>query len=233
MYGIPAEYYDVVYGDKNYEREAHVVRRIVAERRPGSQSLLDVACGTGAHDLHLSRYYEVDGLDLNAEFLAKARERNARGHYSEGDMRDFSLDRMYDIVVCLFSSIGYVQTLDNVRKTLVRCREHLAEGGLVLVEPWFAPDEWITGRVHVLNAERDGIKICRMGYSAVRAAVSLNPCQYLVGTETGVEHYEETHEMGLFTIEEMQEAFAAAGLQVEYDPIGLMGRGLYIATKKG
>jgi hypothetical protein len=30
----------------------------------------------------------------------------------------------------------------------------------------------------------------------------------------------------------MQEAFAAAGLVVEYDPIGLMGRGLYIGKKK-
>ena len=128
MYGIPAEYYDVVYGNKNYEREAHVVRRMVAERRPGSQSLLDVACGTGVHGLHLSRYYEVDGIDLNAGFLVSARERNPRGYYSEGDMRDFSLDRMYDIVVCLFSSIGYVRTLDNVRKTLVRCREHLTDG---------------------------------------------------------------------------------------------------------
>ena len=232
MYGIPAEYYDVVYGNKNYEREAHVVRRMVAERRPGSQSLLDVACGTGVHGLHLSRYYEVDGIDLNAGFLVSARERNPRGYYSEGDMRDFSLDRMYDIVVCLFSSIGYVRTLDNVRKTLVRCRKHLTDGGLLFVEPWFTPDEWIPGRVHVLNTERDGIKVCRMGHSAVRGGVSLNPCQYLVGTADGLQHYQETHEMGLFTMQEMQEAFAAAGLEVDYDPIGLMGRGLYIGTRK-
>ena len=232
MYEISAEYYDVVYGNKNYEREAHVVCRMIAERRPGAQSLLDLACGTGAHDLHLSRYYEVDGVDLNAKFLAKARERNPRGQYSAGDMRDFALDRMYDIVVCLFSSIGYVQTLDNVRKTLVRCREHLTEGGLVLVEPWFTPDQWIPGKVHVLNAERDGIKICRMGHSAVRAGVSLNPCEYLVGTDEGLQHYKEMHQMGLFTVQEMHEAFAAAGLEVDYDPVGLMGRGLYIGTKK-
>ena len=232
MYGISAEYYDIVYGSKNYEREAHVVQRMIAERRPGSQSMLDVGCGTGAHDLHLSRYYEVDGIDLNEGFLAKARERNPRGHYSLSDMRDFSLDRMYDVVVCLFSSIGYVQTLDNVRKVLVRFREHLAEGGLVFVEPWITPDEWVPDRLEVVNAERDGIKICRMGHSAVRAGISLNPCEYLVGTEAGIKHYREVHEIGLFTVLEMQEAFAAAGLVVEYDPIGLMGRGLYIGKKK-
>ncbi|MEE3258168.1 MAG: class I SAM-dependent methyltransferase [Candidatus Latescibacterota bacterium] len=232
MYEISAEYYDVVYSSKNYEREAHVVRRLIAERRPGAQALLDLACGTGAHDLHLSRYYEIDGLDLNPGFLVKARERNGRGHYREADMCDFALDRMYDAVICLFSSIGYMQTLDNVRKTLVCCREHLAEGGLVFIEPWFTPDQWQPGVVHVLNAERDGIAISRMGFSAVRGAVSLNPCQYLVGTTRGIEHYEETHEMGLFTVEEMHGAFAAAGLDVEYDPEGLIGRGLYIGRKK-
>jgi SAM-dependent methyltransferase len=232
MYGIPAEYYDVVYGSKNYEREAHVVRRIVAERRPGAQTILDLACGTGAHGLHLSRYYEVDGLDLNPGFLTRARERNPRGRYCEGDMRDFALDRLYDVVVCLFSSIGYVQTLGNVRKTLVCCREHLAEGGLVLVEPWLEPEAWKPGKVHVRHAERDGITICRMSYSAVRGAISSNPCHYLVGTEDGVEHFEESHDMGLFTIEEMHEAFAAADLKVEYDPEGLTGRGLYIGARR-
>ena len=94
------------------------------------------------------------------------------------------------------------------------------------------PEQWQPGQVQVLNAERDGIKVCRMGYSVLQRAVSLNPCQYLIGTEQGVEHYEETHEMGLFTVGEMHEAFAAADLAVEYDPAGLIGRGLYIGCKK-
>ena len=94
------------------------------------------------------------------------------------------------------------------------------------------PEQWQPGQVHVLNAERDGIKVCRMGYSALQGAVSLNPCEYLVGTERGIERYEETHEMGLFTVGEMHEAFAAADLAVEYDPSGLIGRGLYIGGKK-
>ena len=232
MYEIPAEYYDVAHSSKNYEREAHVLRQLIGERLPGAQALLTLACGTGAPDLHLSRYYEIDGLDVNADYLDRARERNPRGQYHEADMRCFALDRMYDAILCLFSSIGYARTLDNVRKTLVCCRDHLVAGGLVLIEPWLTPEQWQPGRVHVLNAERDGIKVCRMGYSALQGAVSLNPCEYLVGTERGIERYEETHEMGLFTVGEMHEAFAAADLAVEYDPSGLIGRGLYIGGKK-
>jgi hypothetical protein len=35
--------------------------------------------------------------------------------------------------------------------------------------------------------------------------------------------------MALFTDEEYRQAFDAAGLSVEHDPEGLIGRGLYIA----
>ena len=41
----------------------------------------------------------------------------------------------------------------------------------------------------------------------------------------------EGGELGLFEHEEMLAAFTAAGLQVDYDPQGLIGRGLYSASK--
>jgi hypothetical protein len=54
---------------------------------------------------------------------------------------------------------------------------------------------------------------------------------YLVGTADGVEQFEEHHELGLFTPEEMRSALEATGLTVEHDPDGLMGRGLWIGTR--
>jgi hypothetical protein len=51
---------------------------------------------------------------------------------------------------------------------------------------------------------------------------------YSVGTPAGVEQFTEHHELGLFTDEEYRGAFAAAGLAVEHDAEGLMGRGLYL-----
>jgi hypothetical protein len=39
----------------------------------------------------------------------------------------------------------------------------------------------------------------------------------------------EVHELGLFTTEEMTQAFREAGLDVRHDPEGFTGRGLFIA----
>ena len=50
-------------------------------------------------------------------------------------------------------------------------------------------------------------------------------------TNDGAEHFTEHHEAGLFTRAQMTEAFEAAGLAVELDEEGLIGRGLYVATR--
>jgi hypothetical protein len=45
----------------------------------------------------------------------------------------------------------------------------------------------------------------------------------------GTRRASEVHELGLFTVAELLEAFRQAGLRAEYDPKGLTDRGLYVA----
>ena len=42
MYVLPADYYDLLYSEKDYEREAHLLRDIITVRRPGAQLVLDL-----------------------------------------------------------------------------------------------------------------------------------------------------------------------------------------------
>ena len=63
-------------------------------------------------------------------------------------------------------------------------------------------------------------------------SLSIFVFHYLIGTSSGVEHFTERHELGLFSVAEMKEAFTEAGFKVEYGKYGLTGRGLYLARQK-
>ena len=61
--------------------------------------------------------------------------------------------------------------------------------------------------------------------------ISTTEMHYLVATPAGVEHFVEHHELYLFTNDEMRRAFEDAGLGVDYDSTGLIGRGLWICSR--
>jgi len=234
MFSKSARYYDEIYAsvDKNYAAEASKAHKIIQKYKqsPG-KALLDVACGTGAHAEYLSSYYDVEGMDLDSKMLAIARKKHPKIRFRRGDMTSFDLSHSFDVIVCLFSSIGYVKTKSRLQKAVKAMNQHLLPGGLLLIEPWFTPEQWRLGGVFTTHVDKPELRIVRMSHSGQRGKISLLEFQYLIGTPKGIEHYAELHEMGLFTHKEYMDAFKAAKLTVTFDSKGLDGRGLYIGRK--
>ncbi|MDX6510841.1 MAG: dTDP-3-amino-2,3,6-trideoxy-4-keto-D-glucose/dTDP-3-amino-3,4,6-trideoxy-alpha-D-glucopyranose [Gaiellaceae bacterium] len=231
MFSQSARVYDAIYASiRDYPREAEELHRLIQSRRPGARTLLDVACGTAAHLADLRPHYEVEGVDLDPEMLAVARERLPDVEFHEADMTSFDLGRRFDAVVCMFSSIGYVRTVEGLDSAVAAMARHVEPGGLLVVEPWLAPEAWRARHVHAVFVDEPELKIARISMSGQDGNVSIVDFHYLVGTPDGVEQFTERHELGLFTVEEHLAAFRAAGLEVEHDPEGPMGRGLYVAV---
>jgi SAM-dependent methyltransferase len=231
MYTKTAELYDLFYDWKDYAAEVAKIAAIVDERRPGAESLLDVACGTGRHLELLRGRFAVEGLDLDEGLLAVAAGRLPGIALHRADMRDFDLGRRFDVVTCLFSSIGYVQTTDGLDVAVAAMAGHLASPGVLIVEPWFAPDEFDPHHLgRVVVAERPGLAAVRMNGTRVDGHLSVMDFHYLVARPGTVEHLTETHTLGLFTRDQYRSAFERVGLTVQHDEEGLMGRGLWIAT---
>jgi SAM-dependent methyltransferase len=234
MFTETARYYDRIYSHKDYDGEVEKILSIVeGELRTDGRRLLDVACGTGLHLGRLKGHFEAEGLDLSPELLQIARERNPELTFHQADMRTFALDARFDVITCLFSSIGYMTTPDDLHQAIARMADHLVLGGLLLVEPWLTPEMWRPNTVHALFIDELELKIARINTSLSEGRASIFDLHHLIGTPEGTEHVVEHHELGLYTVDEMTEAFTVAGLDVHHDPDGLTGRGLYVAHKAG
>ena len=232
MFKETARYYDRIYAFKDYAAEALKVVAIAEEElHTGGRRLLDVACGTGVHLEHLKAHFDAEGLDLSPELLEIACERNPELTFHCADMRTFDLETRYDVVTCLFSSIGYMTAPDDLHRAIGRMAEHLVASGLLIVEPWLTPEIWKPDTVHAMFIDEPDLKIARINTSLSEGRVSVFDLHHLIGTPERTEHVVEHHELGLYTVDEMTEAFIAAGLDVCYDPDGLAGRGLYVARK--
>lgn len=232
MYNKTAEFYDKVYSFKDYTEEVQRIRKLISLELPSAQSLLDVACGTAEHAKHLSSEYSIDGIDLQPEFVEIASKKVPGGTFKVADMRSFDMGKTYDVIQCLFSSIGYLLKEEDVIQALECFKRHLNPGGVIFVEPWFGPQQWKAGMPWMLTVDEPNLKICRMNVSANEGNISVLDFHYLIADPTGVSHFEETHKLALYTVDEMLSFFDKAQLAVTYDQEGIFGRGMYVARLK-
>ena len=150
-YSMAARYYDKLYAGKDYQGE---VQRLVAllgvDANQKSLTLLDVACGTGRHLEYLSDFFQGEGLDSCPELLEAAKKRNPGVSFHLGDMTGFDLGTHFDVVTCLFGSIGYVKTPEKLRSAMRCMAAHLQPGGVLAIEPWFTPEKGRPNAVHAV-----------------------------------------------------------------------------------
>lgn len=232
MFEKSAQFYDLIYSWIDYEVAADIVHRHIQDRRPGARTLLDVACGTGNHLVHLTEWYESEGVDLDPKMLDLARTKVPEVVLHEGDMIDFSLRGRFDAVICMFSSIIYMRTPERMDTAIANMARHLEAGGVLILEPFVSPEKWIEGRPHADFVDKPDIKIARMTNIVRDGAFVDLEFHHLVSTSKGVEYFTETHLGALFTDEQYRGSFEKAGLAVDYDPVGPIGRGLYIGTAR-
>ena len=229
-YSQAAEFYDVLYsGQKDYGAEVDRLADWIRAGSPTATSVLDVGCGTGVHARCLiDAGFSVDGVDLEPAFVEIASAKCPEANFSVGDMRTLDLSNRYDAVVCLFSAIGYVRDEAALFGTIARMAAHREPGGVVLVDPWFEPGDLADGWISTTVGRGDGVTVYRMSRTVLIGSVSRLEFEYLIGTAEGIERRSEVHEPGVFTQDEMEASFRAAGLTVERLPKLVRTRGIYV-----
>jgi SAM-dependent methyltransferase len=232
VYELSAEVYDLIHQamGKDYATEAGQVSQEIRARKADASSLLDVACGTGGHLMHLRSDFAVCGVEVDPSMIEVARRRLPGVELHGGDMRTFALARRFDAVTCLFSAVGYMLRREDLDLAMATMARHLVPGGVLVVEPWFHPDQWFEGHVVAEAANEADIAVARVSRSTREGNISRFDFHYAIARPDGIETFVEPHAMGLWTTEEYRAAMESTGLAVDHDPVGLIGRGLFIGV---
>jgi SAM-dependent methyltransferase len=235
MYGKSAQIYDLLYvgtGIKDYPAEAAELHRIIEEACPSARTLLDVACGTGAHLVELRRWFDVEGVDANQSMLDVAARRLPGVALHLGDMRTLDLGRRFDAVTCLFSSIGHVTEEPELESTIERLGAHVASGGVLILDGWLRPEEWSDDYRGDPDIAMDGeTMVVRLTFSRRRGRVTELDMHHLVRTASGIDYFAETHRLALSPTAEYVAAVEKAGLRARVLPDFMPGRDRIVGTR--
>ncbi len=133
-FGTP--YYALLYGHRDETEALAWVKAILAkwDLAPGS-AVLDMACGRGRH----ARWFhdagmKVTGIDISAAAIAEAKAVNPQVDLRVHDMRVPLAAGGYDGACCLFTSLGYFDSLEDDQKVFHAAFTALRPGGRFVVD---------------------------------------------------------------------------------------------------
>lgn len=129
-------YYALLYGHRN-ESDAQVWVDAILKRwkLQSGAALLDMACGRGRHAGQFHEYgLRVTGIDISAESIAEAKELHPGVEFHVHDMREPFADQRFDAVTCLFTSLGYFDTMEDDQLALDAAFRALKPGGRFVVD---------------------------------------------------------------------------------------------------
>jgi ubiquinone/menaquinone biosynthesis C-methylase UbiE len=235
LYNELAPYYDLIYASKDYEGEVRQYLQLIKKhQRSSGKDLLEVACGTGRYLESLEKDFACTGLDLNPAMLSIARKRVKRAKLVQGDMLTMDLGKQFDVVACLFSSIGYVHGSKNLRLAIGNFADHLKPGGVLLISPWVSRADFRVGSPHLQTYDGENMKIARAVVSRLKGKnVSLINFHWLIAEKNKpVQHVaNDVHELTMHSHEELMAAMRKAGVRGRLMKGRKGERGLYIGVK--
>lgn len=210
-FNLYAEYYNLLYKDKNYLKEAEYVEKLFLKSNPNAKTILDLGCGSGRHAYEFYRKgYKVTGVDISEGMLDLAKNLPPNDiNFSFGDVRDVNLDQKFDVVVSLFHVLSYQQTNQDVIDFFSTAKKHLNPGGVFICDCWYGPGvltEMPTVRKKEL--ENENVKITRIAEPEIHFnsnIVDVNYSLIIVDRRTSIaSEIKETHRMRYFFQPELE-----------------------------
>lgn len=219
-----AEYYDLIYHDKDYEKECDFIEEAFRRFSPHPvKNILDGGCGTGGHAIPLARRgYEITGID-NSEVMikharSKAKKEQVNVDFQVGDIRKFNLNKKFDACICMFAVMDYITQTEEFIQCLGNIGRHLKEGSLLLFDFWNgAAVLRILPSVRVKVSQNEELRIVRVAEPELDAFNHLCHVHYRLLINQGstlIDEILETHTVRYYFPQEIAHYLEDGGFEV-------------------
>jgi SAM-dependent methyltransferase len=144
-----APHYDALMNHVDYGRWA-MTAQAIAEIFAQAPAHRDAACGTGTLLSELHTYgWRSTGVDLSRAMLRAGRNLRAT-RTAAADLRALPFRDCFDFVTCLFDSMNFLLTPEDLHRAIAECARVLRDGGILyfdavterMVLQHFAGQQW-------------------------------------------------------------------------------------------
>lgn len=228
VFNTYAQYYDLLYRDKDYVAEADYVEGLIKRFNPGATSVLELGSGTGRHaKLLAERGFFVHGVERSEEMNAIARKRPpdppigqpSNPLFFQGDIRNIRLNARFDAAIALFHVISYQTSNKDVLAAFRTAYEHLNPGGIFIFDVWYGPAVLThLPEVRIKRMADDQFAVMRLAEPVLHPNENLVDVNYHIFVRNlktdGVEEFREIHVMRYFFKPEISLMADQTGLKV-------------------
>lgn len=219
-----AYYYNAFYKDKDYVKEARQIDEILKKYGKNIHSVINYGCGTGKHDIELSRIgYSCTGIDLSETMIAIAKQNSKNEEkkidFSVADIRKFEPEKKYDAVISLFHVMSYQNSNEDIRAAFQSARKALERDKLFLFDLWYGPGVLTDPPVvRVKEVEDDQYRLIRIARPVMhdeRNIVDVNYEVLIIDKRTNItKTIKEVHSMRYFFRPELEILLQQAGFEL-------------------
>ncbi len=187
--------------------------------------VLELACGTGRVSIPIAKSgFDVTGIDISSGMLnsaaVDAAEAGAKINFIKGDIRNFEIDKKFNLVIFPFNSIAHLLDLESVNGCLNSVRKHLLPDGRFIVDffnpdfKYFTRDQSVSYPVGAYPDPDTGEKVILTENNFYDRATQINHVKWHY--KIGDRDFSEDLDMRIFYPRELQALLIHAGFKIEH-----------------
>lgn len=203
-------YYHILYQHRDEKEAEFFLDNLISKLQvPLHSRVLDVGCGKGRHSIFLNkRGLDVTGFDLSAESIAYDKQfENDSLEFYRHDMRQVFRVNYFDLVLNLFSSFGYFDTIHDSIRCMQANSTALKKNGIIVLDYFNAE------KVRSQGKQEHEIKLGGINFQ-IRKIIEGNKIKKEINFNDKGKSFHFEEQVWLFSERMFEEIFHKSGLEI-------------------